>query len=267
MCRTEVANHAETRTMMRNLHGETKLERVSTIQRTWSREVTGVVEVGRYGAEELVVATVANEARQRVGSDQVHRRKPWHRICQLLFVRHLQRIVGGAAFRNLEVANTHIAVDTAKGRAAQVSRPRAEGVAGIQPITGKVVDVCPSPSWVEARTGSNRTVDRGGTAGCQRLGDGRRRRRRIQEARVANVVFVNRKHEAGAYVADVVRGKHAAFPDLVLHADVELIGACVTELWIKYSQTLTLADLQSIANEAGVGRRSLGLHSRLKFLL
>ncbi len=39
MGRTKVADHAEPRAVMRNFHGEAKLELVSTIQRSWSGEV------------------------------------------------------------------------------------------------------------------------------------------------------------------------------------------------------------------------------------
>ncbi len=92
-------------------------------------------------------------------------------------------------------------------------------------------------------------------------------RRHIQEPRIADVVLVNRQHEAGADVADVVCGKHAALPDLMLHTKIELVRTRVAEVGIKCRQTLRLADLQGIANVAGVRCRPLRLHSRLELLL
>src|SRR5580698_5463469 len=110
----KVSDHAETRSVMRHLRGQTELECIGSIQRSWAGEVTGVVVVSRRGAEELVVGAVANEARQGVGNGQVHRAKSRHRVRQLLFVGHLECIVSGAAFRHLEGSNPYVAVDATK---------------------------------------------------------------------------------------------------------------------------------------------------------
>ena len=61
---------------------------------------------------------------------------------------------------------------------------------------------------------------------------------RIQEPRVTHAVSVDRELEMGAHVTNIIRRQHPAFPEFVLHTDIELVRTRILEIGRIYGQTL-----------------------------
>ena len=194
-----------------------------TIQACRSSEVDWISLIQSI-IDEVSVVGLADIARQRIRNLQVHMPRSGKRGFHVLFERHLEPVINGAARGKKHLQEADVRFNTRKrtcgtrrasryvhGRIQSVRCEVADARCGVRThITGNPSRRGGLRHW---STLTDRCVNRGNRI-CY-----------IQKARISCTVDIDRQQRVSRHIAHVICAQHHALPEFSLHPEVHLHGS------------------------------------------